>query len=44
VQDVCAYAAWTHGRAAELASPEGQALPAADLVQVLGLHARSGCW
>jgi NAD(P)H-hydrate repair Nnr-like enzyme with NAD(P)H-hydrate dehydratase domain len=44
VHDVCAYAVWTHGRAAELASPEGQALPAADLVQVLGIRARSGCW
>jgi hydroxyethylthiazole kinase-like uncharacterized protein yjeF len=44
VHDVCAYAVWTHGRAAELASPEGQALPAGDLVQALGARARSGCW
>jgi hydroxyethylthiazole kinase-like uncharacterized protein yjeF len=37
-----AYAVWSHGRAAELASPDGQALPAGELVLALGSGARTG--
>jgi hydroxyethylthiazole kinase-like uncharacterized protein yjeF len=38
----CAYAVWSHGRAAELASPRGLALPAAELVLALGSGLRAG--
>jgi hydroxyethylthiazole kinase-like uncharacterized protein yjeF len=40
----CALAMWTHGRAAELASPQGQALPAGQLVEALGSFLRQGRW
>jgi NAD(P)H-hydrate repair Nnr-like enzyme with NAD(P)H-hydrate dehydratase domain len=36
------YAVWSHGRAAELASPRGLALPAGELVTVLGSGLRAG--
>ncbi|MBK6853533.1 MAG: NAD(P)H-hydrate epimerase [Burkholderiales bacterium] len=38
----CTYAVWSHGRAAELASPAGLALPAGELVLALGSGLRSG--
>jgi hydroxyethylthiazole kinase-like uncharacterized protein yjeF len=36
------YAVWSHGRAAELASPRGLALPAGELVTALGSGLRAG--
>ncbi len=36
------YAVWSHGRAADLASPRGLALPAGELVTMLGAGLRAG--
>jgi hydroxyethylthiazole kinase-like uncharacterized protein yjeF len=42
--DLCAAAVWSHGRAAEFASPAGKALPASLLVAELGAGRRAGRW
>jgi hydroxyethylthiazole kinase-like uncharacterized protein yjeF len=42
LQALCAQAVWAHGRSAELASPQGQVLPASLQIAALGERQRSG--
>jgi hydroxyethylthiazole kinase-like uncharacterized protein yjeF len=41
LQTLAAQAVWSHGHTAELASPTAQALPASQLVQLLGEHLKA---